>query len=122
VYKRQAYTWTGIEIPQISGSDAAIDFLRITGNKAVGLKYNNTDFIHVFVSGTNINISDNTGYNNRDAVPSASTVQYYKGTFVRNNLITETGTTPNKYTLLGWDCIATGKPGTWVQRRALTGN
>jgi hypothetical protein len=45
-----------------------------------------------------------------------------QGDFVRNSTPTELGTTPNKYVILGWSCIASGTPGTWVACRCLTGN
>lgn len=34
----------------------------------------------------------------------------------------ELGTAGSKYTLIGWKCIGSGTPGTWVEMRALTGN
>jgi hypothetical protein len=45
-----------------------------------------------------------------------------QGDFLRNSAPTELGTTPNKYVIHGWQCIASGTPGTWVPCRFLTGN
>ena len=45
-----------------------------------------------------------------------------QGDFVRNRAPTELGTSPNKYVIHGWQCVAGGSPGTWVQCRYLTGN
>lgn len=44
------------------------------------------------------------------------------GDKVENSTLTELGTSPNKYVIDHWRCIATGYPGTWLQCRSLTGN
>lgn len=56
----------------------------------------------------------------RDAAPTGGTWQ--QGDFVRNFSPTEAGTTPNKYVIIGWVCVASGTPGTWLECRCLTGN
>ena len=33
----------------------------------------------------------------------------------------ELGTSPNKYVLTGWLCVAAGSPGTWIEQRVFTG-
>lgn len=45
-----------------------------------------------------------------------------QGDFVRNTAASELGVSPNKYILHGWQCVASGTPGTWVECRFLTGN
>ena len=45
-----------------------------------------------------------------------------QGDFVRNSTPTELGTASSKYVILGWSCVASGAPGTWVECRCLTGN
>jgi hypothetical protein len=54
------------------------------------------------------------------SVPTVGT--WAQGDFVRNLNPTELGTAGSKYVLNGWSCVAGGTPGTWVQRRFLTGN
>lgn len=54
------------------------------------------------------------------AAPTAGT--YYQGDYVTNKTPTEQGTSGSKYVILGWVCVASGTPGTWVQHRGLTGN
>jgi len=44
------------------------------------------------------------------------------GEFVWNAAPSELGSPGSRYVVLGWSCVATGAPGTWVQARALTGN
>jgi hypothetical protein len=62
-----------------------------------------------------------TGTNN--AQSTAPTVgEYAQGDFVRNSTPTELGSSPNKYVVLGFLCVASGTPGTFVPVRALTGN
>lgn len=56
----------------------------------------------------------------QSAAPTSG--QWAAGDYVYNPAPTELGTAPNKYVVLGWLCVASGAPGTWVQRRALTGN
>ena len=45
-----------------------------------------------------------------------------QGDFVRNSAPTELGLVSRKYVILGWVCVASGTPGTFVQCRVLTGN
>ena len=45
-----------------------------------------------------------------------------QGDFVRNSTPTELGAASSKYVILGWVCVASGTPGTWVEFRGLTGN
>lgn len=62
-----------------------------------------------------------TGTNNATtAAPTAG--PYAQGDFVRNSAPTEAGGAGSKYVVLGWVCVASGTPGTFVQCRALTGN
>lgn len=56
------------------------------------------------------------------ATSAPTTGTFAQGDEVTNSAIAELGTTPNKYVILGWVCVAAGTPGTWVQMRALTGN
>ncbi|QJP10455.1 hypothetical protein [Pseudomonas multiresinivorans] len=57
------------------------------------------------------------------AVPSAPTAGvYFQGDFVANSAPTELGTAGSKYVIEGWVCVASGSPGTFVQKRFLTGN
>lgn len=44
-----------------------------------------------------------------------------QGDFVRNSAPVELGSASSKYVILGWVCVASGTPGTWVQCRVLTG-
>lgn len=54
------------------------------------------------------------------AAPTGGT--WKQGDFFVNTTPTELGTSPNKYVIIGWSCVADGTPGTWVQCRCLTGN
>lgn len=54
------------------------------------------------------------------AAPTAGT--WAKGDFVRNNNPTELGSASSKYVVFGWQCVASGTPGTWLPMRYLTGN
>jgi len=47
---------------------------------------------------------------------------WMKGDAVRNSAPSELGTAGSKYVIEGWTCVVSGTPGTWVQRRFLTGN
>lgn len=59
-------------------------------------------------------------YTAQSSTPTTGT--YQQGDFVTNSAPTELGTTPNKYVIEGWLCVASGTPGTFVQKRFLTGN
>lgn len=61
-------------------------------------------------------------YNAATAAPTGSTVAYQLGDFVKNLTPTELGSSPNKYIVFGFVCIAAGNPGTWREVRVLTGN
>ncbi len=54
------------------------------------------------------------------SVPTTGT--YAQGDFVKNSAPTELGTAGSKYTIDGWVSVVGGNPGTFVQRRSLTGN
>ncbi|TFH81808.1 hypothetical protein [Pseudomonas kribbensis] len=47
---------------------------------------------------------------------------WIQGDEVRNSTPSELGTAGSKYFIDGWKCVASGTPGTWVQKRCLTGN
>ena len=51
-----------------------------------------------------------------------TTGMYAVGDFVANSAPAELGVSPNKYVIEGWLCILGGTPGTFVQKRFLTGN
>jgi hypothetical protein len=59
-------------------------------------------------------------YSALTAVPTSGT--WAQGDFVKNATPTELGTAGSKYFIDGWRCIVSGTPGTWVQKRCLTGN
>lgn len=59
-------------------------------------------------------------YNAATTAPTTGT--YYQGDFIRNSTPVEAGSAGSKYVVEGWLCVATGTPGTWVQKRFLTGN
>lgn len=54
------------------------------------------------------------------SVPTTGT--YYQGDFIKNSAPSELGSAGSKYVIDGWTCVASGTPGTWVQKRFLTGN
>jgi hypothetical protein len=59
-------------------------------------------------------------HNAYTAAPTAGA--YARGDFVKNSEPEEAGTTNDKYVILGWICVASGEPGTWLECRVLTGN
>lgn len=59
-------------------------------------------------------------YNALTSVPTAGTNM--QGDFVKNATPSELGTAGSKYVIEGWTCVVSGTPGTWVQKRFLTGN
>jgi hypothetical protein len=61
-------------------------------------------------------------YNATTSAPSGPTVSHSVGDFVKNAVPTELGTAGSMYIILGWECIASGTPGTFREARVLTGN
>lgn len=59
-------------------------------------------------------------YNAATAAPTTETWQ--QGDFIANSAPTEQGVAGSKYVIHGWQCVASGTPGTWVECRFLTGN
>jgi hypothetical protein len=59
-------------------------------------------------------------YNADTAAPTAG--RFNRGDFIKNSAPSELGGAGSKYVIHGWQCIAAGTPGTWVQCRFLTGN
>lgn len=58
------------------------------------------------------------------SAPTAAptTGDWMQGDSVKNLTPSELGTAGSKYIIEGWTCTVSGTPGTWVQRRCLTGN
>jgi hypothetical protein len=56
------------------------------------------------------------------ATSAPTTGTYRQGDFIRNSTPTEQGVAGSKYVTEGWTCVSGGAPGTWVQKRFLTGN
>lgn len=54
------------------------------------------------------------------AAPTSGT--WMQGDFVKNSAPSELGAAASKYVIEGWTCVVSGTPGTWVQKRFLTGN
>lgn len=54
------------------------------------------------------------------AAPTAG--EHFQGDRITNSAPSELGSPGSKYVVLGWICVASGTPGTWVQMRAPTGN
>lgn len=64
-----------------------------------------------------------TAVTNANTVPpSGSIIQYTKGDKIWNSAPAELGTAGSKYIIIGWICVVSGAPGTWLQMRVLTGN
>jgi hypothetical protein len=47
---------------------------------------------------------------------------WMRGDSVKNSAPSELGAAGSKYIIEGWVCTVSGTPGTWVQKRCLTGN
>lgn len=47
---------------------------------------------------------------------------WFRGDSVKNSAPSELGTAGAKYVIEGWICTVSGTPGTWLQKRCLTGN
>lgn len=58
--------------------------------------------------------------NQATAAPTSGA--WAQGDSVKNSAPSELGVAGNKYVIEGWLCTAGGTPGTWVQKRFLTGN
>lgn len=58
--------------------------------------------------------------NKATAAPTTGT--WAQGDQVRNSAPTELGAVGSRYVIEGWVCVSGGTPGTWVQKRFLTGN
>lgn len=59
-------------------------------------------------------------HNARTAAPTTGT--FAQGDFVRNSAPVETGMVLAQHVVIGWICVASGTPGTWVECRCRTGN
>lgn len=55
-------------------------------------------------------------------VAAPTTGTYAAGDAVRNSAPSELGSVGSKYVIEGWMCVVGGTPGTWVEKRFLTGN
>lgn len=108
---------------------ATVDFLTYTNNRFSKYSSNSNylyDIYHNNYGGNRVirNNLGNDATSGRDSAPpvAAMGLQWYAGEKVENNTAAEAGTAGSKYVVEGWVCVAQGTPGTWVQRRSLTGN
>lgn len=60
-------------------------------------------------------------YHNARTAPPTTEI-WRQGDFIKNSTPTELGSASSKYVVIGWVCVASGEPGTWLQCRCLTGN
>ena len=111
-----------LNIPIVNFIPLNMNHLIVRNNKSVGLQYGDNDIFSINIAGTNVFIENNAGWNYRTQVPANTVYTRYKNEFVYNTNVVELGTQGNKYIITGWKCIETGKPGKWVEVRALTGN
>lgn len=51
-----------------------------------------------------------------------TTGDWNQGDFIANSAPSELGVAGSKYVIHGWQCVASGTPGTFVECRFLTGN
>lgn len=56
------------------------------------------------------------------ALVAPTTGSYLQGDVILNRTPSELGTAASKYVIYGWQCVASGTPGAFVQMRYLTGN
>lgn len=54
-------------------------------------------------------------------IAAPTTGDWNRGDFIRNREPAELGSSGSKYVVMGWVCVASGAPGTWVPCRVLTG-
>lgn len=59
-------------------------------------------------------------HNAATAAPTSG--KHIPGDFIKNSAPAELGAAGSKYVIEGWMCIAAGDPGTWTEKRFLTGN
>lgn len=110
-------------------ADATFDNVIYTNNrfaKAAGNTNYQYDIRHNNYGGGKVmlgNIGNDVTSGKGLAAPVAGmALQWYPGDKIENKTATELGTTGGKYTIDGWVNVVQGDPGTWVQRRTLTGN
>lgn len=113
----------------VTQSGATVDFMTYTNNhfvKASGNTNYQYDIRHNNYGGNRVLRANlgNDATSGRDSAPpvAAMALQWYPGEAIENNTAAELGSAGSKYTVGGWVCVAQGAPGTWVQRRMLTGN
>lgn len=56
-----------------------------------------------------------------EGTSAPTTGTWAQGDCFRNSAPVEAGTAGSKYAVVGWLCVASGTPGTWVSMRVLTG-
>lgn len=56
------------------------------------------------------------------ATAAPTTGTYKQGDTIRNSAPVEAGAATAKYVIVGWICVASGTPGTWLEMRCFTGN
>ena len=70
----------------------------------------------------NLIVDGRASASNNASTAAPTTGAYVAGDFVKNSAPSELGSAGSKYVIDGWLCVVAGTPGTWVQKRFLTGN
>jgi orotidine-5'-phosphate decarboxylase len=56
------------------------------------------------------------------ATAAPTTGSWARGDTLTNSTPSEAGGAGAKYVIVGWKCVTSGAPGTWLEMRTLTGN
>lgn len=68
-------------------------------------------------------ITEGNAYAYHGAMTAAPTTGTWNiGDEVKNSAPSEAGSASSKYVITGWICTVAGTPGTWLEKRCLTGN
>lgn len=99
---------------------------KLNSTNAVPPEYKRADIISILSKvDTQVNaISEGLisgTYNASTAIPSGSVAPGTQGDKRWKSNLTVQGSAGAQYVNLGWACVASGVPGTWVEMRVLTG-
>lgn len=101
-----------------AGQFSAGDKVRIVGAGAGGSNLE-TVIIHIKWDGSEIYIKDPV---QTSVTGTTFAIIGSQGDIRFNRNPSELGSSGSKYTILGWRCVSSGSPGTWLEMRTLTGN
>lgn len=104
------------------GPDPKLPIYRGGDSYQSNLNFQLIDFLRKLATQLNLLSEGNASAVTNAYTAAPTTGTWKQGDEIKNSAPSEAGSAGSKYVVVGWKCVASGTPGTWVAMRCLTGN